>query len=72
MEISTEVTEIKSYEPIDKEPYHYIGLVRSTVGSWLSIYAYPMTSREALERSMRESWGGYLEGRIIKIRLPTS
>jgi len=72
MEISTEVTEVKSYEPIDTEPYHYIALVRyANCGNmWSTFCVYPMTSKSKLEESIRTSSVSYEEVRIIKIRLP--
>ena len=71
VEISTEDTEIKSFEPLDKEPFHYIALIRNKgMPTWYSTYTYPMTDKQLLINNLISNWSTYDEARIIKVRLP--
>lgn len=70
MEISTEVEELKSYEPLDTEPFHYVAFYRY-IGShvWFSINSYPLTDKQSLINTISGMKGIY-QVRIYKTRLP--
>ncbi len=71
MEISTEDVEIKAYELLDLEPYHYIAMCRyKESNTWCTFTASPLQDKQALINSIQSSAQYYDELRIIKIRLP--
>ena len=73
MEISTEEIEIKSYEPVEKEPYHYFAMCKGSSGGWSIQYTYPMTDKQTLINFINNNVTYYdtiSEARIMKVRLP--
>jgi hypothetical protein len=72
MEISTEDIEIKSYEPIDSEPWHYFAVIKTGTGHWSISYTFPMTDKQKLLNQLNDGRVYYeqTEARIMKVRLP--
>lgn len=71
MDINTQDIEITSFEPVDKEPFHYYAAVRSNNSpAWFFTYTYPPTDKQALLNNLAQYWSNYDEARIMKVRLP--
>lgn len=70
MDINTEVEELKSYEPLDNEPFHYVAFYKYIdCNSWGTISNYPMTDKQSLINTI-SGMKGVDQARIYKTRLP--